>query len=90
MLMQDVCLADHDLDIVIGSETRNPIEEFIEEYIHKMLIKAKELFTGQSSPFKYCVTQIGHSCPKKHCAVRSRECRKESIGHLSFFILLKI
>lgn len=46
-LEQDVCLADQDLDYVIGNKETNPVEEFIEEHIHGMLTKAKEQLTGR-------------------------------------------
>lgn len=44
---QDVCLADQDLDYVIGNKERNPVEEFIEEHIRGMILQAKEQLTGR-------------------------------------------
>ncbi|XP_042860565.1 double-strand break repair protein MRE11-like [Penaeus japonicus] len=45
-IFDDVCLADQDLDYVIGKKETNPVEEFIEEHIRGMLIRAKEQLTG--------------------------------------------
>lgn len=45
-IFDDICLADHDVDVVIGNETTNPVEDFIEKHIRKMIIKAKDLVTG--------------------------------------------
>ncbi|XP_045604272.1 LOW QUALITY PROTEIN: double-strand break repair protein MRE11 [Procambarus clarkii] len=44
-VFDDVCLADHDMDIVLTKNITNPVEDFIEKYINKMINKAKKLLT---------------------------------------------
>ncbi|KAG7162191.1 double-strand break repair protein MRE11-like [Homarus americanus] len=45
-LFDNVCLADYDIGMVIDSNKSNPVEDFVEEYVHKMLVKVKGLITG--------------------------------------------
>nr|XP_053643704.1 double-strand break repair protein MRE11-like [Cherax quadricarinatus] len=45
-VFDDVCLADHAMDLRPINDKINPVEDLIESHIHKMIIKAKQLCTG--------------------------------------------